>query len=123
VDAQWVESSTRAADEDGGAYSAGPGTYVDFSRQGHSFNLFSNSADFSTGFVTNVGFIQTNNVRKNHTHASYQWFPKGKTLQGWGLEADEAFAFDHFGNRVYRYVSGDPYWLLPRNTVLAPLIG
>jgi hypothetical protein len=123
ADAQWVESSTRQPDEDGGAYSAGPGTYVDVFRQGHSFNLFSNFVDFSTGFVTDVGFIQTNNVRKNHTHASYQWFPKSKTIQGWGLEADEAFAFDHFGNRVYRYINGDPYLLLPRNTVLAPLIG
>jgi hypothetical protein len=123
ADAQWVESSTRQPDEDGGAYSAGPGAYFDVSRQGHSFNLFSNFVDFSTGFVTDVGFIQTNNVRKNHTHASYQWFPKQKKLQGFGLEADEAFAFDHFGNRVYRYISGDPYWLLPRNTVLAPLIG
>jgi hypothetical protein len=123
ADAQWVESSTRARDADGGAYSAGPGAYFDISRQGHSFNLFSNSADYSTGFETNLGFIQTNNVRKNHTHVTYQWYPKKKTIQSWGVEGDEAFAFDHFGNRVYRYLTFDPFWLLPRNTVLAPLIG
>jgi hypothetical protein len=123
ADAQWVESSTRARDEDGGAYSAGPGAYFDVSRQGHAFNLFSNSADFSTGFQTNLGFIQTNNVRKNHTHVNYQWYPKQKTVQSFGLEGDEAFAFDHFGNRMYRYFTFDPFWLLPRNTVLAPLVG
>jgi hypothetical protein len=82
-----------------------------------------NSVDFSTGFQTSLGFIQTNNIRKNHTHTSYQWFPKKKTVQSWGLEGDEAFAFDHFGNRVYRYLTFDPFFLLPRNTVLAPLVG
>jgi hypothetical protein len=123
ADMQWVESSTRARDEDGGSYAAGPGAYFDLQRQGHSFNLFSNSADFSTGFQTSLGFIQTNNIRKNHTHAVYQWFPKKNAIQSWGLEGDEAFAFDHSGNRVYRYVTADPFWLLPRNTVLAPLVG
>jgi len=123
ADAQWVESSTRASDADGGAYSAGPATFIDFQRQGHAFNLFSNSADFSTGFQTNLGFIQTNNIRKNHTHVNYQWFPKSKLLQSWGLELNENFAFDHQGNRVYRYVTFDPFFLLPRNTVLAPLVG
>jgi hypothetical protein len=123
TNAQWVESSTRASDEDGGAYSAGPAEYVEFDRQGHSFSLFSQSSDFSTGFETNLGFIQTNNIRKNHTHVNYQWFPKNKTLQSWGLEGNENFAFDHQGNRVYRYVSFDPFFLLARNTVIAPVIG
>ncbi|HEY3705609.1 MAG TPA: carbohydrate binding family 9 domain-containing protein [Terracidiphilus sp.] len=123
TDMQWVESSTRARHEDGGGYAAGPATFIDVSRQGHSFNLWTTAVDFSTGFQTNLGFIQTNNIRKNHAHASYQWFPKQKTLQAWGLEGDEAFATDHAGNRVYRYISADPFWLLPRNTVLAPLVG
>jgi hypothetical protein len=123
TNAQWVESSTRASDEDGGGYSAGPAEYIEFDRQGHSFNLFSNSADFSTGFETNLGFIQTNNIRKNHTHVNYQWFPKNKALQSWGLEGNENFAFDHQGNRVYRYLSFDPFFLLARNTVIAPIVG
>lgn len=120
---QWVESSTRATDANGGSYSAGPSAYVEFDRQGHSFTLFSNSEDVSTGFQTNLGFIQTNNIRKNHTHVNYQWFPKSKVLQSWGLEGNENFAFDHQGNRVYRYVTFDPFFLLPRNTVLAPIGG
>lgn len=123
ADAQWVESSTRASDADGGGYSAGPAAYIEFQRQGHAFNLFSNSADFSTGFQTNLGFIQTNNIRKNHTHMNYQWFPKSRLVQSWGLELNENFAFDHHGNRVYRYLTFDPFLLLPRNTVLAPLVG
>jgi hypothetical protein len=123
ANAQWVESSTRARDEDGGAYSAGPAEFLEVDRQGHSFNLFSQSADFSTGFQTQLGFIQTNNIRKNHTHANYQWFPKSKILQSWGLESNTNVAFDHAGNRVYRYLNGDPFLLLPRNTVIAPLAG
>jgi hypothetical protein len=121
TNAQWVESSTRDTDENGGGYSAGPGEYLEFDRQGHSFNLFSQTADFSTGFETNLGFIQTNNIRKNHTHVNYQWFPKSKTLLGWGLEGNENFAFDQRGNRVYRYLTFDPYFLLVRNTTIAPL--
>ena len=123
ANAQWVESSTRATDANGGGYAAGPAEYIEFDRQGHAFNLFSNSADFSTGFQTQLGFIQSNNIRKNHTHASYQWYPKSKNPQSWGLEGNENFAFDHAGNRVYRYLMCDPFFLLPRNTVLAPIAG
>ena len=42
-------------DEDGGGYSAGPAAYLGYLAQGHAFNLFSNSADFSTGFQTHAG--------------------------------------------------------------------
>lgn len=121
--AQAVESSTRGTDESGGAYSAGPATDIQLQRNGHAFNMFSETKDVSTGFQTYLGFIQSNNIRSNHTHANYQFFPKHSTIQSWGLEANEELAFDHANNRVYRYLTFDPFLLLPNNLVLAPLFG
>ncbi len=39
------------------------------------------------------------------------------------MEGNQNLAFDHDGNRVYRYLQFDPFVLLPRNIVLAPLFG
>jgi hypothetical protein len=77
----------------------------------------------STGFQTQLGFIQTSNLHSGETHATYQWFPKSKTVQSIGLEASQSIAFDHQGNRVYCYSTFDPYLLLPRNIVIAPVVG
>ena len=125
VMAQFVESSTRG-DLDSGdppTYAAGPATDVQLIRNGHAFNLFSETQDFSTGFQTQLGFIQTSNIRNNHTHMNYQWYPKSKIVQSFGLELNQNVAWDHQGNRVYHYTTFDPFWLLPRNIVLAPLGG
>ena len=40
-----------------------------------------------------------------------------------GLETDQNIAFDHQGDRIFHYSSFDPFWLLPRNLVIAPIIG
>jgi hypothetical protein len=111
---QWVESSTKGTVDSGTppTYEAGPASYLEFQRSGHAFNLDSVFNDFSTNFQTQLGFIQT-----------YQWFPKHSKIQSYGLETNQNLAFDHQGNRVYRYMTFDPFWLLPRNTVLAPLVG
>ena len=65
--------------------------------------------DFSTGFQSQVGFIQTSNIRSDHTHATYQWFPKHSVVQSFGLETNQNIAFDHQGNRVYHYTTFDPF--------------
>ena len=44
-------------------------------------------------------------------------------IQSFGLETNQNVAFDHAHNRVYHYSTFDPFWLLPRNIVLAPLVG
>jgi len=123
--AQIVESSTRGTADSGTppTYAAGPATDIQVIRQGHAFNLFSETQDFSAGFQTQLGFIQTSNIRNNHTHTNYQWFPKNSIIQSWGLELNQNLAFDHQGNRVYHYTTADPFWLLPRNLVLAPIFG
>jgi hypothetical protein len=122
---QWVESSTNSAASDGtpASYAAGPAGYFEMQRTGHAFNLDSSFEDFSTGFQSQVGFIQTTDVRSGHTHATYQWYPKHRTLQSFGLETNQNIAFDHQGNRVYHYTTFDPFVLLPRNIVIAPLGG
>ena len=122
---QWVESSTKGNRDSGTppTYYAGPASYLDVTRNGHSFNMFSNYQDFSTGFQSQVGFIQTTDIHNGHTHATYQWFPKSKVLQSFGLEANQNLAWDHQGNRVYRYSNGDPFLLLSRSTVIAPIGG
>jgi hypothetical protein len=122
---QWIESSTKGTTDSGTppTYSAGPASNLQLSRSGHAFNLYSNFQDFSTGFQTQLGFIQTANIRSDQTHATYQWFPKRKAIQSWGLETNQNLAFDHQGDRVYHYSSFDPFLLLARNVVIAPIGG
>jgi hypothetical protein len=125
VSGQMVESSTQGEVDSGNppTYQAGPAAYISVQRSGHAFNLYSDGQDISPGFVTQLGFLQTSNIRSNHTHVTYQWFLKHSTIQSYGLEGNENFAFDHDGNRIYRYLTFDPFLLLPHNTVIAPLVG
>ena len=120
---QIVESSTKGNFDSGTppTYSAGPASYLEVQRNGHAFNLNSEYNDISTGFQSQPGFIQTADIRSNHTHTNYQWFPKHSVIQSFGLEGNENLAFDHQGNRVYRYLQFDPFVLLPRNLVFAPI--
>jgi hypothetical protein len=122
---QWVESSTQGTVDSGPkpTYSAGPASYFELQRSGHAFNLDSVNNDFSTGFQSQVGFIQTTNIRSDQTHATYRWYPKHKAIQSFGLETNQNLAFDHQGNRVYHYSTFDPFFLLIRNIVLAPIGG
>ena len=122
---QMVESSTMG-DEDSGTprpYSAGPASAFQLQRSGHAFNLNETFQDMSTGFQTQLGFIQASNFRNNQTHATYQWYPKKRFYQSFGLETNQNFAFDHQGDRVFHYSTFDPFWLLPRNIVIAPIFG
>ncbi len=127
--AQMVASSSSASREDSAAaifgtgYSAGPGTDVQIRRSGHAFNLQSEYQDYAPGFESAVGFIQSRNFRVEQVHSNYQWFPKKSVVQSFGLETNQNVAFDHQGNRVFRYSQFDPFVLLPRNIVVAPLVG
>ena len=122
---QMLASSTMGDKNSGTppSYSAGPAGLVQISRSGHSFNLFNNFADISQGFQTQLGFIQSSNIRRNYLHATHQWFPKDKFYQSFGLEVNQELAFDHLGNRVYSYSNFDPFWHLPRRFVIAPSVG
>jgi hypothetical protein len=122
---QMVESSTKGTVDSGTppAYSAGPASNLQLQHSGHAFNLQSTYQDFSTGFQTQLGFIQTSNFRNGQLHMTYQWYPKHKVIQSYGLETSQSVAYDHFGNRVLHYSSYDPFLLLPRNIVIAPVGG
>ena len=122
---QTVESSTRSpvAADGTQSYSAGPASKLDFSRDGHSFNFDNTFRDFSSGFITQTGFIRKTNIRSDSTHVNYQWFPKHSLLQSFGTESSAQFAFDHQGNRVYRYLQSDVFMAFARNTVVAPIVG
>jgi hypothetical protein len=122
---QMVESSTMGDEESGTPtpYSAGPASAFQLQRSGHSFNLNENYFDASTGFETQLGFIQASNFRNNQTHATYQWYPKNRFYQSFGLETNQNIAFDHEGDRIFHYSTFDVFWLLPRNIVLAPIVG
>lgn len=122
---QMVESSTLGV-RDGATpapYSAGPAADLQVFRNGHAFNMFSEYQDVSTGFETQLGFLQSANIRSEHVHSNYQWYPKHSVIQSYGLETNVNVAFDHQGDRVYRYLTFDPFWLLPRNIVTAPIVG
>ena len=122
---QMVESSTRGLSTPGAAasYTAGPASYLELTRNGHSFNFDNTLQDFSAGFASQVGFIQTANIRTNANYLEYQWYPKHSFVQSFGLETSNKIAFDHQGNRVYHYTSADPFITLARKTSLAPLVG
>ena len=112
---QMVESSTKQNNPDSTAtifpagYSAGPASDLQVQRNGHSFNLFNEYQDVSTGFTSTLGFFQTSNIRSDHLHANYQWFPKNSVIQSFGLETNQNIAFDHAHNRVYHYSTFDPF--------------
>jgi hypothetical protein len=121
-----ILASSTMGDKDSGTppiYSAGPAGLAQISRSGHSFNMFNNFSDISTGFRTQLGFIQSTNIRRNFLHATHQWFPKDKFYQSIGLEVNQELAFDHQGNRVYSYSNFSPLLHLPRRTVISPFIG
>jgi hypothetical protein len=119
---QMLLSSTMG-DQDSPGYSAGPAEYLYLSRSGHAFNFNSGYTDISSGFATQTGYIQTSNIRSDSSYLGYEWYPRHSIVQGFGLESSDSFAFDHNNNRVYHYSSFDPYWTLPRNFVIAPLVG
>ena len=127
--AQMVESATKGSNPQSMAtvfpagYSAGPAADIQVSRSGHAFGMFDEYQDFATGFQSQVGFYQTADIRSDHLHATYQWYPKKSVIQSFGLETNQNIAFNHQGQRVYHYTTFDPFWLLPRNIVLAPLFG
>ncbi len=126
---QMVESATKqgnpqsAATVFPAAYHAGPAADIQTQRNGHSFSMFNEYQDISRGFTTVAGFLQTSNIRSDHEHASYQWYPKHRKVQSFGLETNQNIAFDHAGNRVFHYSTFDPFVLLANNIVLAPLVG
>jgi hypothetical protein len=105
------------------SYSAGPASYLEFTRQGHAFNFNNTTKDYSTGFGSQVGFIQTTDFYQDQNHMNYQWYPKSGFLQSIGLESNQEVAYDHQGNRIYHYSTFDPFFLLKGNTVVAPLVG
>ena len=125
---QAVESSTMTPDltangGDAAAYAAGPASYLEFTHQSHTWFFDDTFKDFSTGFQSQVGFIQTTNFYDDHNHASYTWYPKHRALQGFGLEEDQHVAYDHQGDRIYHYSTFDPFFQLPGNVVIAPIMG
>ncbi len=126
---QMAESSTMGSDPASAStvlpsgYRAGPAADVQLQRSGHAFSMFNEYQDVGTGFDTLPGFFQTADIRSNHLHSTYQWFPKKSVIQSYGLETNQNVAFDHQHRRVYHYSTFDPFWLLPRNIVLAPLAG
>lgn len=119
---QVVESSTRGIGQDG-SYSAGPASNLEFTRNGHAFNFDTTLQDNSSGFQSRVGFVRTTNLREASNHVAYGWFPKHGLAQTYHVELNNNIAFDHQGNRVFRYTQFDLPISFARNTVMLPLLG
>lgn len=122
---QFVESSTLTpSDPDTPSlYSAGPASYIDVQRDGHSFHMHSSYKDFSSGFQSQTGFIQSTNIRRARNDLVYRWFPKNSVLQSFGAEVASSVAFDHQGNRVYSYLSYNPFFKLSGEITIKPIGG
>jgi hypothetical protein len=117
---QAVESSSMSTN---GTYTAGPASQLEFTRQGHAWHFDNTFRDYSTGFGSQVGFIQTTDYYNDQNYQNYQWYPRHGILQSLGLEENQQVAFDHQGNRIYHYSTFDPFFTLKGNTILAPLVG
>lgn len=122
---QIVESSTMSLSDQNTppTYSAGPASYIELTRNGHSFNFENHYRDISTGFLSRAGFIQTADIRSLKNYSGYQWYPKHSILQSIGVESDSNVAFDHQGNRVYHYTNANPFFTFARKIVIAPIFG
>ena len=75
---QMVESSTMG-DEDSGTpptYSAGPASEFTAAQRPRLQHVRRTTRTSAPASRRQLGFIQTANIRSNHTHAKYQWFPK-----------------------------------------------
>ena len=122
---QMVESSTMSPSSPGSApvYAAGPASYLEIQRTGHSFNLDSFFKDYSTGFQTQLGFIPTTDLYNDQTHATYLWYPKKRLVQSFGLDAVQLLGWDHQGNRLYHYFTFSPLMNFPRQFEIAPQLG
>lgn len=120
LNGQSVESATRGLD---GSYAAGPASKLQVVRQGHALNFNDTYRDYSQGFQSQVGYIQTTAFRQDQNHVNYQWYPKHGHVQSFGLEESGQFAFDRQGNRLYHYNTFDPFVTLARNTTAAVLMG
>lgn len=122
---QMVASSTKGTVDSGTppTYAAGPASVLQVQRSGHALNLLSTYLDYSTNFQTELGYIPTANIRNGQAYAGYKWYPNHKTVQSFGVETNQNFAFNHQGDRVFRYSSFDPFIQLPRNIVISPIGG
>lgn len=122
---QSVASSTQGSIDDTTlpTYTAGPASFLEFTRSGHAFGFDTVFKDLSPGFQTLVGFDQTTNIRYSGNHVSYRWFPKHRSIQSYGLDLSQSLAWDHEGNRVFHYTNFDPFFQFPRSTFFAPVAG
>ncbi len=122
---QMVESSTMNPNNPGSppAYAAGPASYLEIQRTGHSFNLDNFFKSYSSGFQTQLGFIPTTNLYNDQTHATYLWYPKKRLVQSFGLDAVQLLGWDHQGNRLYHYFTFSPLMTFPRQFEIAPQLG
>jgi hypothetical protein len=122
---QAVESSTMGptATSKGMTYSAGPASYFEVKRAGHSFNLDNFFKDYSSGFQTQLGFIPTTNLYHNQTYLTYQWFPKNRLLQSYALDGLQILGWDHQGNRLYHYSTFSSFFTFARQLAIAPQVG
>ena len=120
-----VLSSTHTLD---GTYNAGPASRLTLNRNGHSFSMNTNYRDFSAGYQADAGFTSIPSVRQWNTFASYQWYPTGATakhlsLQSYGVETSNRFAWNRAAQRVFHYNQADVFVTLAHNTVIAPIAG
>ena len=96
-----ITSSTLNPDR---SYSAGPGYKVVAERRGRNFNLQSIYADYSPGFVTETGFVNRTDIRRQDVNASYYFRPEGKFLISWGPTLQQFDIWDHRGTALDYFV-------------------
>ena len=92
---QTVASSTKGLD---GSYAAGPASQLSFVQSNHRVDFQTTYKDYSEGFQSTTGFIQTTAFRQDSNNFHYKWYPKNSVVQEFGLEESGQFAFDRLGN-------------------------
>lgn len=87
-----------------GSYLAGPGYKVVAERSGRKFNWQSIYSDYSPGFVTETGFVNRTDIRREDINASYFFRPEGKYLISWGPTVQHFAIWDHRGTALNYFI-------------------
>jgi hypothetical protein len=89
---QAVVSSTRNLD---GSYQAGPAYKIDVVRSGLHLNYEGIYNDFSSGFISEPGFVNRVGIREMQHTLTYRFRPRNSILVGWG----PSLLLDHVWDR------------------------
>jgi len=97
-----LQSVVSATQVPGGAYQAGPASYVDTTYSGVHTSYEATYKDFSPGFTTLPGFVNRVDIRDVFNEFDYRFRPQDGPLVSWGPSLRTDWVWAHDGTRLDR---------------------